>query len=50
MEEMVPQLEKLLFPSIADVTVLSVEVSNEATRIEARCTMAGADCSGCGSW
>ncbi|MES4909506.1 MULTISPECIES: ISL3 family transposase [unclassified Streptomyces] len=50
MEERVLRLEELLFPSIADVAVLSVDVSDEAVRIEARSTVAGAVCPGCGSW
>ncbi|WTQ96180.1 transposase family protein [Streptomyces sp. NBC_00145] len=36
--------------SIADVAVLSVAVNDEAVRIEARSTAAGALCPGCGSW
>ncbi|MFC8900600.1 hypothetical protein ACPCAE_33520 [Streptomyces cinereoruber] len=48
MEEVVLRLEELLFPSIADVTVLSVDVKDEAVRIEARSTVTGATCPGCG--
>ncbi|MFI6107570.1 ISL3 family transposase [Streptomyces sp. NPDC051310] len=44
MEEVVLRLEELLFP------VLSVDVNDEAVRIEARSTVAGSDCPGCGSW
>ncbi|MEU6291374.1 hypothetical protein [Streptomyces sp. NPDC046988] len=33
MEEVVLRLEELLFPSIADVAVLSVDVNEEAVRI-----------------
>jgi hypothetical protein len=44
------RLEELLFPSIAHVAVLSVDLNNEAVLIAARCTMAGADCVECGSW
>ncbi|MFE3991687.1 ISL3 family transposase [Streptomyces goshikiensis] len=47
---MVLRLEELLFPSIADVTVLSVAVNDEAVHIEARSTMPGAICPGCGIW
>lgn len=47
---MVLRLEELLFPSIADIAVLSVDVNDEAVLIEARCTMAGADCVGCRGW
>ncbi|WP_408053909.1 ISL3 family transposase [Streptomyces sp. CMC78] len=50
MEEVVLRLEELLFPSIADVAVLSVDVNEEAVRIEAQSTVAGSDCPGCGSW
>lgn len=39
---MVLRLEELLFPSISAITVLSsVDVSNEAIRIEAQSTTAG---------
>ncbi len=44
---MVLRLEELLFPSIADV---SVDVSNETIRVEARSTTTGSACSGCGNW
>ncbi|MFE7791558.1 transposase family protein [Streptomyces sp. NPDC057460] len=47
---MVLRPEELLFPSVPDVAVLSVDVSNEAILIEARCTMTGSDCAGCGGW
>ncbi|MET8566369.1 ISL3 family transposase [Streptomyces flaveolus] len=50
MEEVVLRLEELLFPSIADVAVLSVDVNEEAVRIEAQSTVAGFDCPGCGGW
>ncbi|MEU5431690.1 ISL3 family transposase [Streptomyces olivoreticuli] len=50
MEEVVLRLEELLFPSVADVAVLSVDVNSETVRIEARCTAAGAACPGCGGW
>ncbi|MFE5097279.1 transposase [Streptomyces sp. NPDC056638] len=50
MEETVLRLEELLFPSIADIAVLSVDVNNEAVLIEARCTLAGANCAGCRGW
>jgi transposase len=46
---MLLRLEELLLPSIADVTVLSVDVNNEAIRVEARSTAAGAACPDCGS-
>lgn len=44
-----PRLEELLFPSIADVAVLSVDVNDEAINIGARSTAAGAACPDCGS-
>ncbi|MFJ6699822.1 transposase family protein [Streptomyces sp. NPDC091272] len=50
MEEVVLRLEELLFPSIADVAVLPVAVNNEAVRVEARSTAAGAICPGCAIW
>jgi transposase len=49
-EETVLPLEELLFPSIADVAVLSVDVNNEAIRIKARRTTAGSTCPDCGAW
>lgn len=49
MEETSLRLEGLLFPSIADVAVLSVDVDHKAIRIEARSTAAEAVCPGCGS-
>ncbi|WP_030800373.1 ISL3 family transposase [Streptomyces sp. NRRL S-337] len=50
MEEVGLRLEELLFPSIADVSVVSVDVSSETIRVEARRTTTGSACSGCGSW
>ncbi|GGR40872.1 hypothetical protein FHS37_005960 [Streptomyces griseostramineus] len=50
MEETALRLKELLFPSIADVAVLSADVSDEAVRIEARVTTIGPECPGCGSW
>ncbi|MFE9098080.1 transposase family protein [Streptomyces sp. NPDC007264] len=49
MEEESLRLEELLFPSIADVAVLSVDVNDEATIIGARSTAAEAACPDCGS-
>ncbi|MFB7214743.1 transposase family protein [Streptomyces sp. NPDC056255] len=49
-EEVVLRLEELLFPSISNVVVLSVDVDDEAVRTEARSTVAGSVCPGCGSW
>ncbi|MEV0495373.1 hypothetical protein [Streptomyces atratus] len=48
--ETVLRLEELLFPSIADIAVLSVDVNDEAVGIEARCTIAGSNCAGCRGW
>ncbi|MEV8450449.1 transposase [Streptomyces parvus] len=50
MGEVVLRLQDLLFPSIADVAVLFVAVNDVAVRIEARSTVPGAVCPGCGSW
>ncbi|WP_246156947.1 ISL3 family transposase [Streptomyces xiamenensis] len=44
------RLEELLFPSIADVAVLSADVNNETIRIGARRTSAGSTCPDCGTW
>ncbi|MFD3549884.1 ISL3 family transposase [Streptomyces sp. NPDC058655] len=50
MEEVVLWLKELLLPSIADIAVLSVDVSIEIVRVDAQGTAAGAVCPGCGSW
>ncbi|MFE2640325.1 ISL3 family transposase [Streptomyces scopuliridis] len=50
MEEVEPRLKELLFPSIADIAVLSVDVNIEIVRVEAQCTTVGAACPGCGAW
>ncbi|GAA2230482.1 hypothetical protein [Streptomyces indiaensis] len=50
MEEIVLQLKELLFPSIADVAVLSVDVSIAIVRVDAECTANGAVCPACGVW
>ncbi|WP_260256133.1 hypothetical protein [Streptomyces sp. 840.1] len=42
MKEILLRLEELLFPSIADVAVLSVNVDIAVVRVNARCTAAGA--------
>ncbi|MFF3787250.1 transposase family protein [Streptomyces sp. NPDC001933] len=49
MEETLLRLQELLFPLLADVTVLSVDVNNEAIRVKARCTAAGAGRPDCAS-
>ncbi|MEU0946840.1 ISL3 family transposase [Streptomyces canus] len=50
MEEVVLRLKELLFPSIADVAVLSVDVNIEIVRVDARCIADGAVCPVCGVW
>ncbi|MEW2136605.1 ISL3 family transposase [Streptomyces sp. NPDC005409] len=50
MKEVLLPLEELLFPSIDDVAVLSVDVNIAIVRVEVRCTAAGAWCPGCGTW
>ncbi len=50
MEEVVLWLKELLFPSVADVEVLSVDVSIAIDRVDTRCTADGAVCPGCGVW
>ncbi|AKL64270.1 ISL3 family transposase [Streptomyces sp. Mg1] len=50
MNEILLRLEELLFPSIADVAVLSVDVNIAIVRVDVRCTAAGASCPGCGVW
>ncbi|MFD0229338.1 ISL3 family transposase [Streptomyces hirsutus] len=44
------RLKELLFPSIADVAVLSVDVNIEIVRVDAHCTADGAVCPVCGVW
>ncbi|MEW2496811.1 hypothetical protein AB0942_25240 [Streptomyces nodosus] len=50
MKETVLRLEDLLFSSIADIAVLSVDMKDESVLIEVRCTLAGANCVGCRGW
>ncbi|MGW7261496.1 hypothetical protein [Streptomyces sp. NPDC054834] len=50
MEEVARWLKELLFPSIADVTVLSVDVNIEIVRVDAQCIANGALCPVCGVW
>ncbi|MFD8219735.1 transposase family protein [Streptomyces sp. NPDC059697] len=50
MEESVLRLKELLFPSIADVAVLSVDVNIEIVRVDAQRTADGAVCPVCGVW
>jgi hypothetical protein len=49
-EEVVLRLKELLFPSITDVAVLSVDVSIEKVRVDAQCIAVGAVCPVCGVW
>ncbi|MFC8571399.1 ISL3 family transposase [Streptomyces sp. NPDC057245] len=49
MEEVVLRLKELLFPSIADVMVLSVDVDIAMVRVDARCAAEGAVCPVCGA-
>ncbi|WP_234356634.1 transposase family protein [Streptomyces sp. NRRL F-2295] len=50
MEEVLLRLKELLFPSIAAVAVLSVDVNIAIVRVDARCTADGAACPVCGTW
>ncbi|MEU6369915.1 transposase family protein [Streptomyces sp. NPDC046931] len=50
MEEVVLRLKELLFPSIADVAVLSVDVNSEIVRVDAQSVADGAVCPVCGVW
>ncbi|MFF4903219.1 hypothetical protein [Streptomyces sp. NPDC001068] len=50
MEEVLLRLMELLFPSIADVAVLSVDVNIAMVRVDAQCTAGGAACPVCGTW
>ncbi|MEU0817477.1 ISL3 family transposase [Streptomyces mirabilis] len=48
MDEVRPQLEKLLFSSVEDVVVESVELTDTVVRVEAQSTVRQAACPGCG--
>ena len=48
--DVLPQLDELLFFSVDDVSVVSVEVTATAVRIEARTTAKQAACPECGCW
>ncbi|GAA3481680.1 transposase family protein [Streptomyces yanii] len=50
MEEAALRLKELLFPSIADIEVLSVDVDIEIVRVDAQCTTVGAACPACEVW
>ncbi|MFG2903058.1 ISL3 family transposase [Streptomyces zaomyceticus] len=47
MEDVALRLKELLFPAIADIAVLSVDVDIEKVRLDAECTTTGAVCPGC---
>nr|WP_251053184.1 MULTISPECIES: transposase family protein [unclassified Streptomyces] len=49
-EEVLLRLKELLFPSIADVAVLPVDVNTAIVRVDAQCTADGAVCPVCGTW
>ncbi|MBM7057603.1 hypothetical protein [Streptomyces durocortorensis] len=49
MEEVLLRLKELLFPSIADVAVLSVDVNIAIVRVDAQYTGDGAVCPVCGA-
>ncbi|MFJ2109797.1 ISL3 family transposase [Streptomyces microflavus] len=48
--EVVLRLQELLFPSVADVAVLSVDVDIAIVRVDAHSTSRGASCPQCGTW
>ncbi|MFI2765750.1 transposase family protein [Streptomyces echinatus] len=50
MEEVVLRLKELLFPSIADVAVLSVDANIEIVRVDAQSVADGAVCPVCEVW
>ncbi|MEU7560311.1 hypothetical protein [Streptomyces eurythermus] len=50
MDEVLLRLKELLFPLIAAVAVLSVDVNIAIVRVDAQCTAEGAVCPVCGTW
>ncbi|MFI9004643.1 transposase family protein [Streptomyces sp. NPDC053541] len=50
MEEVALRLKELLFPSIPDAAVLSVDVDIEIVRVDAQSIADGAVCPVCGVW
>ncbi|MFJ5229884.1 ISL3 family transposase [Kitasatospora sp. NPDC088391] len=50
MDNLVPRLEGLLFPSVAGVTVLSVDVDIESVNVKVKSATMGHGCPGCGRW
>lgn len=49
-DEVALRLKELLFPSIANIAVLSVDVNIEIVRIDAQYTTVGSACPECGAW
>ncbi|MFF3750538.1 ISL3 family transposase [Streptomyces sp. NPDC002018] len=50
MDDLVPRLEGLLFPSAAGVTVLSADVDIESVNVRVKSVAVGHGCPGCGRW
>ncbi|MFE9469245.1 ISL3 family transposase [Streptomyces virginiae] len=50
MDDLKVRLKDILFPSVADVVVLSLDVDIAIVRVDVRCTKAGASCPLCGTW
>ncbi|MFJ3964801.1 transposase family protein [Streptomyces sp. NPDC090036] len=50
MDDLKVWLQNMLFPSVADVVVLSLDVNIAIVRVDVRCTTAGASCPLCGTW
>ncbi|MFJ4880756.1 transposase family protein [Streptomyces sp. NPDC088745] len=50
MDEVLLQLDELLFSSVEGVVVESAEVTDTVVRVEARTTAGGTACPGCGCW
>ncbi|MFI1452172.1 ISL3 family transposase [Streptomyces roseus] len=50
MDDLAARLKDLLFPSVANVVVLSLDVNIATVRVDVRCTTAGASCPLCETW
>ncbi|MGW9398665.1 ISL3 family transposase [Streptomyces sp. NPDC055642] len=50
MDELAARLKDLLFPSVSDVVVLSLDVDIAIVRVDVRCTAVDASCPRCGTW
>ncbi|CAN3985956.1 Mobile element protein [Kitasatospora purpeofusca] len=50
MDDLVPRLEGLLFPSVSGVAVLSVDMDIESANVWAKSSVAGHSCPSCGTW